>query len=104
MPDGGATVLKNGEGILHLENTGVKGLELSKRIYSRDSKVHAYTLFTPGTLVNIPVASNMREVTWDNELADLAEIWTSQCTMEKLVLSGGQIVETDFFDLYRSGK
>ena len=28
----------------------------------------------------------------------------AQCTMEKLVLSGGQIVETDFFDLYRSGK
>ena len=27
-----------------------------------------------------------------------------QCTMEKLVLSGSQIVETDFFDLYRSGK
>ena len=33
-----------------------------------------------GTLESgVPVASNMREVTWDNELADLAEIWASQC-------------------------
>ena len=45
-PDGGATVLKNGEEILHVEYAGVKGLELSKRIYSRDSSVKAYTFFS----------------------------------------------------------
>ena len=45
-PDGGATVLKDGKEILHLEYAGVKGLELSKRIYSHDSSVNAYTFFT----------------------------------------------------------
>ena len=28
---------------------------------------------------SIPGASNMREITWDEELADLAELWASQC-------------------------
>ena len=27
----------------------------------------------------IPAASNMREVTWDQELAHLAELWAAQC-------------------------
>ena len=45
-PDGGVTVLKDGKEILHLEYAGVKGLELSKRIYSRGSSVNAYTFFT----------------------------------------------------------
>ena len=57
-----------------------------------------------GALVNdsIPAASNMREVTWDNELADLAELWASQCvsvidTMRK-VLFGDQAVSVSFIN------
>ena len=51
-------------------------------------------------MVNIPVASNMREVTWDNELADLAEIWASQCYSvidpKRKVLFGDQAVAVSF--------
>jgi len=195
-PDGGVTVLKDGKEILHLEYAGVKGLELSKRIYSRGSSVNAYTFFTSpdksrtllvtanddnrlhlysaspdttnsnlnfdpdcrepephvssvpaksdycvlhpehtkclystpnlrcniinrilstankdklvekinehrrsiatGSLVGVPAASNMREVTWDKELARLAELWASQCvsnieTNRKVLLGGVEV-------------
>ena len=29
--------------------------------------------------LGIPAATNMREVTWDEELASIAELWASQC-------------------------
>ena len=55
-----------------------------------------------GALVNdgIPAASNMREITWDDELADLAEIWASQCYSvidpKRKVLFGDQAVAVSF--------
>ena len=55
-----------------------------------------------GALVNIPAASNMREVTWDNELADLAELWASQCfsviDTKRKVLIGDKAVSVSFIN------
>ena len=57
-----------------------------------------------GALINdsIPIASNMREVTWDNELADLAELWASQCfsviDTQRKVLFGDQPVSVSFIN------
>ena len=57
-----------------------------------------------GALVSegIPAASNMRKVTWDNELADLAEIWASQCVSvidtKRKVLFGDQAVSVSFIN------
>ena len=55
-----------------------------------------------GALVSegIPAASNMREITWDDELADLAEIWASQCYSvidpKRKALFGNQQVSVSF--------
>ena len=44
----------------------------------------------------------MREVTWDNELADLAELWASQCfsiiDTQRKVLLGGKEVAVSFIN------
>ena len=48
----------------------------------------------------IPAASNMREITWDQELAHLAELWAAQCPSSidpvRKVLSNGDVVKVSF--------
>lgn len=55
-----------------------------------------------GALVSdgVPAASNMRKVTWDDELANLAELWASQCVSiietNRKALLGGEEVAVSF--------
>ena len=75
---------------------------MSSSLFSLNTR-HRRSIAT-GALVSdgIPAASNMREVTWDEELADLAELWASQCfsiiDTQRKVLLGGKEVAVSFIN------